>query len=43
LGPDASAEQIAERIKQLAEARKQRRLTGRVRRILTTVANGDAA
>jgi hypothetical protein len=43
LGPDASAEQIVERMKQLAEARKQRRLTGRVRRILTTVANGDAA
>ena len=43
LGPNASAEQIAERMRTLAEDRGQRRLTARVRRVMTAAANGDAA
>jgi predicted ArsR family transcriptional regulator len=38
LGPDASPEQIAEHIKQIAEDRCQRRLTARVRRVMEAVA-----
>jgi hypothetical protein len=38
LGPDASPEQIAERMKQIAEDRGRRRLTGRVRRVMEAVA-----
>jgi hypothetical protein len=38
LGPDASPEQIAERVKQIAEERGRRRLTARVRRVMEAVA-----
>jgi hypothetical protein len=38
LGPEASAEQIAERIKEIAEDRGRRRLTARVRRVMEAVA-----
>ena len=38
LGPGASPEQIAERMKQIAEDRGRRRLTARVRRVMGAVA-----
>jgi DNA-binding Lrp family transcriptional regulator len=38
LGPGSSPEQIAERLKQIAEDRGRRRLTARVRRVLEAVA-----
>jgi hypothetical protein len=38
LGPGASPEQIAERMKQLDEDRRRRRLTARVRRVVEAVA-----
>jgi hypothetical protein len=38
LGPDASPEQIAERMRQLAEQLGRRRLTARVRRVMEAVA-----
>lgn len=38
LGPDASPEQIAERMRQIAEDRGRRRLTARVRRVMETAA-----
>jgi len=38
LGPDATPEQIAERMKQIAEDRGRRRLTARVRRVMEAVA-----
>ena len=38
LGPEASPEQIAERLKQVAEDRGRRRLTARVRRVMEVVA-----
>jgi hypothetical protein len=38
LGPDASPEQIAERLKEVAEDRGRRRLTARVRRVMGAVA-----
>jgi hypothetical protein len=38
LAPGASPEQIAERMKQIAEARGRRRLTARVRRVMGAVA-----
>jgi hypothetical protein len=38
LGPDASPEQITERMKQIAEERGRRRLTARVRRVMEAVA-----
>ena len=38
LGPGASPEQIAERMKQIAEDRGRRRLTARVRRVMEAVA-----
>jgi len=38
LGPDASPEQITERMKQLDEDRRRRRLTARVRRVMEIVA-----
>jgi hypothetical protein len=38
LGPDASPEQIAERMKQIAEDRGRRRLTAKVRRVMEAVA-----
>ena len=38
LGSDASPEQIAERLKQIAEDRGRRRLTARVRRVMESVA-----
>ena len=41
LGPDASPERIAERMKQIAEDRGRRRLTARVRRVTEAVALGS--
>ena len=38
LGTDASPEQIAERMKQIAEDRGRRRLAARVRRVMGAVA-----
>jgi len=38
LGPEASPEQIAERMKEIAEDRGRRRLTARVRRVMGAVA-----
>jgi DNA-binding Lrp family transcriptional regulator len=38
LGPGATPEQIAERLKQIREERGQRRLTARVRRVMEAVA-----
>jgi DNA-binding Lrp family transcriptional regulator len=38
LGPDASPEQIAARMKEIAEDRGRRRLTARVRRVMAAVA-----
>jgi hypothetical protein len=38
LGPDATPEQIAARLKQIAEDRGRRRLTARVRRAMQAVA-----
>jgi len=38
LGPHASPEQIAERVKQIAAERGRRRLTARVRRVMEAVA-----
>ena len=38
LGPGATPEQIAERMKQISEDRVRRRLTSRVRRVMEAVA-----
>jgi len=38
LGPDASPEQVAERMKEIAEQRGKRRFTARVRRVMGAVA-----
>jgi hypothetical protein len=38
LGPDASPEQITQRMEEIAEDRGRRRLTARVRRVMGAVA-----
>jgi hypothetical protein len=38
LGPDASPEQVTERMEQIAEDRRRRHLSARVRRVIGAVA-----